>query len=245
METTGQNAAPAARARRSRTAGARAALRAAFPVTLPIFAAYWLIGLGYALFAMRQGMPWWFPALTAAAIYSGSVEFILASMAHETFRPAAVFLMAFLVGARHLFYGVSMLDRFKGAGWRKFFMVYMLADETFAITWNARVPEGVDRHSFQTAASVLLWTYWLSGTLAGTLAAHALPIPLDGGEFVMTAMFVAIFAENWRTETCHAGSLAGLGASLAALFAFGPDAFMVPAMAGIVALLLLLRRHLP
>lgn len=226
-------------------ARARAAFRAALPLTLPIFAAYWLIGLGYGLFAMRQGMPWWFPPLTAAAIYSGSVEFILVSMAHEAFRPAAVFLMAFLVGARHLFYGIAMLERFKGAGWRKFFMVYMLADETFAITWNARAPEGVDRHSFQAAASVLLWLYWLSGTIFGTLAARALPIPLDGVEFVMTAMFAAIFAENWRTEACHAGSLVGLGVSLAALFALGPDSFMVPAMAVIVALLLLLRRALP
>ena len=152
----------------------RDAFRAAFPPTLPILAAYWLIGAGYGLFAMRQGMPWWFPTFTAAFIYSGSVEFILVSMAADPFRPVSVFLMAFLVGARHLFYGIAMLDRFRGAGWRKIPMVGLMADETFAITWGARVPDGVDRHSFQTAAALLLWGYWITGTLFGTALSSCL-----------------------------------------------------------------------
>ncbi len=220
-------------------------VRAAFPRTVPILTAYWLIGLGYGLYALSQGMPWWFPPVTAALIFSGSAEFILVAMAQDPFRPLSVFLMAFLVGARHLFYGISMLDRFRGAGWKKFFMIYMLADETFAITWNADVPAGVDRHAFQTTVSVLLWSYWLTGTLAGTLIAHVLPFVPDGIDFIMTAMFAAIFAENWRKEACHAGSVVGLAASAAALFAFGPDAFMIPAMIGIVTVLTLMRKALP
>ena len=229
----------------SAVSGWRAAFRAAFPSTLPILAAYWLIGAGYGLFAMRQGMPWWFPTFTAALIYSGSVEFILVSMAADPFRPVSVFLMAFLVGARHLFYGIAMLDRFRGAGWRKIPMVGLMADETFAITWGARVPDGVDRHSFQTAAALLLWGYWITGTLFGTAFAHALPSVPEGIEFIMTAMFAAIFADNWRREDCHAGSLVGVGVSLAAVLALGPDRFMIPAMAGIVAALAALRRALP
>lgn len=225
--------------------GGAAAVRAAFPITAPILPAFWLIGVGYALFAMRQGMPWWFPVFTAAAVYSGSVEFILVAMAGDPFRPASIFLMAVLVGARHVFYGIAMLDRFRGAGWRKPLMIGMMADETFAITWDARVPDGVDRHSFQTAASVLLWGYWVTGTLFGTVLAHVFAFGPDGIEFIMTAMFAAIFADNWRREECHAGSLVGAGVALAAALALGPDRFMVPAMAGIVAVLAALRRVLP
>ena len=227
------------------TGGWRAAFRAALPVTAPMFAAYWLIAIGYGLFAMQRGMPWWFPPFTAAVVYSGSVEFILVAMAADPFRPFSVFLMAFLVGARHLFYGIAMLDRFRGAGWRKIPMVGLMADETFAVTWGARVPDGVDRHSFQTAAALLLWLYWVFGTLFGTALAHALPAVPDGIDFIMTAMFAAIFADNWRREDHHAGSLVGAGVSLAAVLALGPDRFMVPAMAGIVAVLAALRRVLP
>ena len=219
--------------------------RQAFRLTAPLFAAYWLIGLGYGIFATRLGLGWWFPVVTAAFVYSGSVEFILATMVLDGFRPLGVFLMAFLVGARHLFYGVSMLDRFRGAGWRKFLMVFMLSDETFAVTYANPPPPGVDPHRFQTLVSALVWSYWLTGTAMGSAFAHALAhIDLSGVEFIMTAKFAAIFAENWRTERRHAGSWIGLGVSLLALAACGAENFMLPAMGGILLVLVALRRKL-
>ena len=220
-------------------------LREAFRLTAPLLAAYWLIGLGYGVFAARLGLGWWFPVLTAAVVYSGSVEFILASMFLGSFRPVHVFTMAFLVGARHLFYGISMLDRFRGAGWRKFFMVFMLSDETFAVTFANSPPPGVDPHRFQMLASVLVWGYWLTGTAMGALLARALAhVDMAGVEFIMTAMFAAIFAENWSREGRHAGSLVGVGVSLLALVAFGAENFMLPAMGGILVVLTGLRRRL-
>ncbi len=220
-------------------------LRAAVKLTLPVFAAYWLIGFGYGVFATHLQLAWWFPLVTAALVYSGSVEFILASLMLGAFRPLAVFVMAFLVGARHLFYGISMLDRFKGAGWRKFFMIYMLTDETFAVTFANPVPSGLDPHRFQLVVSVLVWLYWLTGTAMGTFLAHVCPaVDLPGMEFIMTAMFAAIFAENWRTEKSHAGSRIGLAVSFVALLLFGAEDFMLPAMGGILIVLTLLRRKL-
>ena len=219
--------------------------RQALGLTAPLFAAYWLIGLGYGIFATRLGLGVWFPVVTAAFVYSGSVEFILATMVLDGFRPLGVFLMAFLVGARHLFYGISMLDRFRGAGWRKFFMIFMLSDETFAVTYANPPPPGVDPHRFQTLVSALVWAYWLTGTAMGSVCAHALAhVDLAGVEFIMTAMFAAIFAENWRTERRHAGSLIGLGVSLLALVACGAENFMLPAMGGILISLVALRRKL-
>lgn len=220
-------------------------LKSAFSTTLPIMAAYWLIGLGYGLYATRLGLAWWFPAVTAMLVFSGSVEFILASMMLGAFAPAAVFGMAFLVGARHLFYGVSMLDRFRGAGWRKPFMIALLTDETFAVTYRCQIPEGVDKHDFQLAVSVLDWLYWLTGTLAGVALANMLKrFDLSGVEFIMTAMFTAIYAENWRSEERHAGSIIGVAASVLALVIFGAQNFMIPAMGMILVALVLLRREL-
>lgn len=219
--------------------------RQALGLTAPLFAAYWLVGLGYGIFATRLGLGVWFPVVTAAFVYSGSVEFILATMVLDGFRPLGVFLMAFLVGARHLFYGISMLDRFRGAGWRKFFMIFMLSDEAFAVTYANPPPPGVDPHRFQTLVSALVWAYWLTGTAMGSVCAHALAhVGLAGVEFIMTAMFAAIFAENWRTERRHAGSLIGLGVSLLALVACGAENFMLPAMGGILISLVALRRKL-
>lgn len=221
-------------------------LSAAFKLTLPVLAAYWLVGFGYGVFAAKLGLGWWFPIVTAAFVYSGSVEFILASMMLGAFRPLAVLVMAILVGARHLFYSISMLDRFKGAGWRKFFMIAMLTDETFAVTFANPVPKGLNSRHFQFVVSVLVWCYWLTGTTFGTALAHLNQhLDLSGIEFIMTAMFAAIFAENWRVEKCHAGSLIGVGVSLCALVVFGTENFMLPAMFGILAVLTLLRKKLP
>ena len=220
-------------------------LSAAFKLSAPILAAYWLIGLGYGIFATRLGLGAWFPVLTAAFVYSGSVEFILASMFVGAFNPLAVFLMAFLVGARHLFYGLSMLERFRGAGALKPLMIALLTDETFAITFAKPPPAGFPPHRFQTLVSLLVWSYWLTGTALGVLLARLLgTFDLAGVEFIMTAMFAAIFAENWRKEARHAGSLVGVGAALLALVLFGADNFMLPAMGFILAALVLLRRRL-
>lgn len=222
-------------------------VRAAFPLTLPILAAYWLIGLGYGLYATRLGLAWWFPLVTAAIVFSGSVEFILATMFLGAFHPIATFTMAFLVGSRHIFYGLglSMLDRFKGAGWRKFFMIFLLSDETFALTFRCQPPRGINGHDFQLAVSILDWLYWLFGVAVGVFAANLLEgVDFRGIEFIMTAMFAAIFAENWRTEEHHAGSLIGLVVPTLAVFLFSPDDFIVPAMFGILAVLLAFRRKL-
>lgn len=207
--------------------------------------AYWLIGLGYGIYATELGLSWWAPLITAACVYSGSAEFILASMLLGAFRPVDAVLMAVLVGARHLFYGISMLDRFKGAGWRKFFMIFMLSDETFAVTFASRPPKGVDPHRFQMVASVMVWSYWLTGATMGVALARLLKdVDMRGIEFIMAAMFSAIFAENWRLEERHAGSLIGVGVSLVALLALGPQNFMLPAMGGILVVLAVLRGRL-
>lgn len=222
----------------------RRTLSAALAVASPIMATYAALGFGYGMFASASHLPIAYPLVMAAAVYSGSVEFMMVTLLFGDFRPAAAFVMAFLVGARHLFYGVSMLDRYKGAGWRKIPLVFMLSDETFAITWGRRPPPGVDDARFLLAVALLDWLSWQAGVLCGASLGAALPFDIPGLDFFMVASFAAIFTEQWLNEKNHFASILGVAAGIPLVAAFGPDDFMLPAMGAILAALFAVRRWL-
>lgn len=212
--------------------------------TLPILAGFWFVGLGYGLYANASGFPWWYPPVLGMIIFGGSLEFITIAMLMSPFAPLSTAVVAFLVQARHLFYGLSMLEKYKGTGWKKPFLIFWMCDETFALNYSATIPKDVDRGWFYFFVSLLDYFYWVSGAAIGGLAGTFLLSFMDlrGMDFVMTAMFVVILIEQLMKEKKHTTAAVGLGASLAALALFGPDNFMLPAMGAILAVLLLLRR---
>ncbi len=222
----------------------RDALRAAFPCTLPVLAGYWFLGLAYGLLMHQQGFAWFWPTVTATTVYSGSVEFVAVNLLTEPFAPLQAFVVAFLICARHLFYGVSMLERYRGTGWKKFFLIYGLSDETFAVNYSSEIPPTVDRGWFMLWVTVLDFSYWATGTLAGSLFGNVLAMDLRGLEFVMTAMFVAIFMDQWTKEKDHRASLIGFAVSAVSLEIFGPRQFVVPAMIGMLAVFALFKSRL-
>ena len=116
------------------------ALRAAFPQTIPVLAGYFVLGLGYGIYVQSLGLPVWMPMLMGTVVYGGSLEFVLASLLLGAFSPLSAFLMALMIQARHLFYGLAMLERYKGYGWRSFYMIFAMSDETFSITCSATPP---------------------------------------------------------------------------------------------------------
>ena len=120
------------------------ALRAAAPQTIPVLAGYFVLGMGYGIYVQSLGLPVWMPMLMGTVVYGGSLEFVLASLLLSAFSPLSAFLMALMIQARHLFYGLAMLERYKGCGWRSFYMIFAMSDETFSITCSAEPPEGVD-----------------------------------------------------------------------------------------------------
>ena len=124
------------------------ALRAAFPQTIPVLAGYFMLGMGYGIYVQSLGLPVWMPMLMGTVVYGGSLEFVLASLLLSAFSPLSAFLMALMIQARHLFYGLAMLERYKGYGLRSFYMIFAMSDETFSITCSAEPPEGVDRGWF-------------------------------------------------------------------------------------------------
>ena len=222
----------------------RKALRAAFPYTIPIFAGFWFLALAYGIYMNTAGFSFVYPMCMSMLIFGGSLEFIAVEMLLSPFAPLEVFIMTLLVQARHLFYGISMLEKYKGMGWMKPYLIFGMCDESFSINYTAEVPEGVDRGWFYFFVTLLDQLYWVSGAIIGGLVGGLLKFDTEGLSFVMTAMFVVIFMEQWLKEKNHASAFIGLGASVICLLVFGPDSFLIPSMAVIVAALALLRKPL-
>ena len=217
-------------------------LKAAFPQTLPVFAGYLVLGMGYGIYVQSLGLPVWMPMLMGTVVYGGSLEFVLASLLLGAFAPLSAFLMALMIQARHLFYGLAMLERYKGYGLRSIYMIYAMSDETFSITCSAEPPEGVDRGWFMFFITLLDQLYWVASAGLGAVVGSVLPFSTEGVDFVMTAMFVVIFLNQWEKEKQHVSALIGLLVPLVCLVLFGAGSFLLPAMACILVLLVALRR---
>ena len=218
------------------------AFRAAAPQTLPVFAGYLVLGLGYGIYVQSLGLPVWLPPLMGTVVYGGSLEFVLASLLLGSFAPVSAFLMALMIQARHLFYGLTMLQRYRGYGLRSAYMIFAMSDETFSITCSAEPPEGVDKGWFMFFITLLDQIYWVASAAMGAALGSVLPFSTEGVDFVMTAMFVVIFLNQWEKEKQHYSGIIGLAVPLVCLHIFGSGSFLIPSMVCILVALLLLRR---
>ena len=218
------------------------AMRTAFPYTIPIFAGFWFLGITYGVYMKVSGFSFWYPLVMSLTIFGGSLEFVAVSMLLSAFAPLQTLLVTLMLQARHLFYGIAMLDKFKGTGWKKAYLIFGMCDESFSINCSADIPEGVDRGWFMFFVTLFNHFYWVTGATLGGVLGSLITFNTEGLDFAMTAMFVVIFLDQWLKERRHAASLIGVGASLACLLVFGADSFLLPAMACILALLTLLRR---
>ena len=211
-----------------------AALKAAFPHTIPIFAGFLFLGMTYGVYMRTSGFSFWYPMIMSVVIFGGSLEFVATSMLLAPFAPVQVFLTAVMIQARHLFYGISMLDKYKGMGWKKPYLIFGMCDETFSINCTVTPPEGVDRGWFMFFVTLLNQTYWVAGATLGALLGSVLHFDTTGIEFVMTALFTVMFVNQWEEAKDHRPALTGLGCAALCLAVFGSDGFMLPAMALII-----------
>ncbi|NMN01331.1 branched-chain amino acid transport protein [Bifidobacterium sp. DSM 109958] len=223
------------------------AFRAAFPLTAPIAAGFLFLGCSYGLLMHAKGFAFWYPVGMAFFIFAGSMEFVTVNLLLSAFNPVAAFLLALMVNARHLFYGLSMLGKLRNMGWKKPYLIFAMCDETFAINSGTRIPDDVDRGWFMLFVSMLNRWYWIAGTALGWLVGGLLPFSTRGIEFVLTALFLVIFLDQWMgtaSGRAHVSGVIGVGATAACLALFGSSDFMIPSMALMLAVFLLLRRHL-
>ncbi len=220
------------------------ALFAAFPNTIPILAGFLFLGMTYGIYMNVSGFSFWYPCLMSLTIFAGSVEFVAVNLLLGAFHPIQALAMTLMLNARHLFYGISMLDRFRGLGLKKIYLIFGMCDETFSINYTAEIPPDVDRGWFMFFVTLLNHLYWFAGATLGGIFGSFITFNTEGLDFVMTAMFVVIFLEQWLKEKRHESSLLGIGLSVLSLIAFGADGFLIPAMLSILAVLTLLRRPL-
>lgn len=219
-------------------------LEYAFPRTVPVMAGYLVLGAAYGILMADSGFgPVWSVAISLV-VYAGSLQYLGVSLLTAGVGPVYAFLMSVMLNARHLFYGISMLDKFRGTGWKKVYLIFGMCDESFSINYTADIPENVDRGWFMFFVTLLNHFYWFSGATLGGIFGSLIHFNTEGLDFVMTAMFVVIFMEQWLKEKNHTSSILGLGISLLCLIAFGADNFIIPAMLALLVVLTLMRRPL-
>ena len=220
----------------------RPALKAAFPHTIPIMTGFLFLGMAYGILMRTRGFHPLFPTMMALTIFGGSLEYVCVEMLLSAFAPLETLLMALLIQARHLFYGLAMLDKYRGLGWKTPILIYGMCDESFSINCSVDVPKDVDRGWFYLWVTLLNWAYWITGATLGAQLGAVLPFDTEGLDFVMTAMFVVIFLEAALKEKQHISSLIGVGCSVGCLLLFGAEGFMLPTMGCILAALYLARK---
>ena len=220
------------------------ALFCAFPYSIPIFAGFWFLGMTYGIYMNVSGFSFWYPMLMSLTIFAGSVEFVAVNLLLGAFNPLQALAMTLMINARHLFYGISMLDKFRGVGLKKIYLIFGMCDESFSINYTADIPQDVDKGWFMFFVTLLNHIYWFSGATLGGIFGSFIHFNTEGLDFVMTAMFVVIFMEQWLKEKRHTSALVGIGISLLCLLTFGADHFIIPSMLAILGVLTLIRNPL-
>lgn len=220
------------------------AFKSAFPHTIPIFTGFWFLGLTYGIYMNVSGFSFWYPMIMSVTIFAGSMEFITVNMLLGAFNPIQALAMALMINGRHLFYGIAMLDKYKGTGWKKIYLIFGMCDESFSINYTANISDDVDKGWFMFFVTALNHFYWFFGATLGGICGSLIKFNTQGLDFVMTAMFVVIFLEQWLKDKKHINSIIGIVMSILCLIIFGANNFIIPAMIGIIALLTLSRKSL-
>ena len=215
-----------------------AALRAAFPATIPVLTGYLCIGMAYGLLMANAGYGVFWALLLSLLCYAGSMEFVAVSLLTAGFDPVQALLMALMINARHAFYGLSMLEKYRGTGWARPFLIFSLTDETFSLVSTLEPPDGVTRRDFYFWISLLDYLYWQVGSVLGALIGGMLPFDTTGLDFALTARFIVLFLKQWRKRENRPAALIGLGCTAVSLAVVGADRLVIPAMVLILAVLL-------
>ena len=218
------------------------AVRAAFLDTIPVLTGYVFLGFGFGILLHQSGYGVIWAAAMSLFIYAGSMQYVAGSLLSSGAGLLTAAMTAFLVNARHLFYGISMVDAYKGAGKKKPYMIFALTDESYSLVSQDQAPEGLDRHTYCFLVSLFDQIYWVSGSILGSLAGSLLPINYEGIEFVLTALFVTIFVEQWLSTKNHLPAVIGVVSTVVCLLVFGRDVFLIPSMVIIAVVLTVMRK---
>lgn len=212
----------------------QSAFRYALPKTIPVLAGYLFLGAAYGILMKVNGFGLIWSAAASILVYAGSLQYAGVSLLAAGVHPLYAFAMALMINARHLFYGLSMLNNYKEVKKGKFYLIFALTDETFSIVCNENPPENLSKTAVYFWISFLNQCYWVTGSILGSLLGDRIAFDITGLDFALTALFVVIFTEQWLDCRDHRPALTGLAVSGGCLLLFGADAFIIPAMIGIL-----------
>lgn len=211
----------------------KSALKYSFKSSLPVMAGYIVLGIGFGLALQSKGYNWPWAALMSAFIYAGSMQYLAIGLLSGGASILTAALTTLAVNFRHIFYGISMLEKYKNTGAKKPYLIFSLTDETFSLVCSDFIPKEVDKASYYLFVSVLNQIYWVLGSTIGAVIGSAFTFNTAGVDFAMTALFIVIFIEQWETVKSKIPSLLGIIISLVCLLIFGPSRFLIPSMIGI------------
>ena len=218
-------------------------LRKAFIDTIPVLTGYVVLGIGFGIVLETKGYGAGWAFAMSFFIYAGSLQFVAIDLLTGGAGLLTTAMTALMVNARHLFYGISMIDRYKGADKKKPYMIFALTDETYSLVCQDEVsPDMREKHKYYFLVSLFDQCYWVAGSVIGSLLGSIIPFNTEGIDFALTALFVTVFTEQWLSTKKHGPALVGVGASVICLVIFGADSFLIPAMALITAALTFMRK---
>ena len=206
------------------------ALKTVFLDTVPVMTGYLFLGVSFGILLGETGygLPWAF--CMAFFMYAGSAQFLTISLLANHASLLSTGIAVFLLNARHIFYGISLIDAYKGTGKKKPYLIFSLTDETYSLVTQNQPPEGMKRHTYCFLVSAFDHLYWVAGCVLGSVAGNFLPISFEGIEFVLTALFVTLFVEQWLSGKDHFPTIIGVAATVLCLVIFGKDIFLIPSM---------------
>ncbi|MDD5936142.1 MAG: AzlC family ABC transporter permease [Clostridiales bacterium] len=222
----------------------RKAFSAAFPKTIPVLTGFLALGIAYGILMEKNGYGALWSTLMSAIAFCGSMQYVAITLLTAVFNPMQAFIMSLLVNARHLFYGLSMLPKYKGLGKIRGFLIYTLCDETFSIECSVEPPEGVERKYFYFFISLLDYLYWVLGSFLGGVVGNLIKFNTKGLDFALTALFVVLFLEQWKKKENRISCIIGVVCTTIALLVVGATNFVIPAMVLILFVLTIGRKKL-
>lgn len=224
--------------------GYRNAFRRAFPYTIPVLTGYLFIGIAFGVMYAEKGYSFLWAILMSLLVYAGSGQYLAVNFFVPGISFVQVVFMTLMVNVRHIFYGISLLEKFNKMGKKRWYMIFGLTDETYSLLCTTKIPRDVEEDKFLLAISILNQSYWVAGSALGGLAGAFLPFNSEGIDFAMTALFVVIFVEQWMDARNRIPAAVGVSAAFICLQIFGADSFVLPSMLCMVLVLFVGRTRL-
>ena len=220
-------------------------VKKAFTATIPVMTGYLVLAIGFGILLKTKGYGVGWAIAMSGFIYAGSMQYLAIDLLCGGAGLLTTAVTTLMVNARHLFYGISMVERYQNTGKKKPYLIFALTDETYSLVCSEESVKGIkEPKEYYFLVSLFNQSYWVLGSIIGSLLENIIPFNVEGIDFALTALFVTIFVEQWLTAKNHVPALIGVISSVVCLVIFGADSFLIPSMVVIVALLILQKEQL-